>query len=320
MQLSHGLSHTVTSSAAAGTGETAVDIEDASGPPACPATGGVLVDEVQPSDTRAFSLLDSLQASAAFDTTARERLWIATYFLSPVRAPVCPFARHVEIPMELQDWREVVIQQWQGLLDPNAVASVYVVQPGPPQNTDSRLVAAYVLLVQHERPEQVAALFTRAEQGELSHVTVLCPRSSTKREIFHAAGLSDRCLTARPTVWCIARRQTLQFGYEPVELVNGDNIVLSLWPLTDQEQVDFAEALRTERARVGADFSRSQPPRGPPSTSAASSTSAAGNPTAGDVYVQGTAHALLDSDALPVTISLVTHRLTLGQFLIFINV
>lgn len=165
-------------------------------------------------------------------------IWVATYFLSPHRAPVCPFARHIELQQPSSLWRQQILQLWQGLIDPSAPAALYVVRPQPAQNADNVLFfQAFVLVVQHETPARLPVLFTYAEQFEYTHVAAFLPAESTRREVFHAAGLSYRCLIARPTAWCIARYGATQFGSIPLPLEAGANVDIQIFELDEPARI-----------------------------------------------------------------------------------
>lgn len=141
------------------------------------------------------------------------------------------------------------------MIDPNAGTSLIVVSPQPSQNDNHLLFQAFVLVVQHVQPTHAPVLFTRYEQGEYLHIAAFLPIRSTKREVFHAAGLSDRCLTARPLVWCVARIGHKQFGYDQLLIHVGANIDIGIFDLDEQARVAYTQQLAAERQQARADFS-----------------------------------------------------------------
>eukprot|EP00438_Fugacium_kawagutii_P014323 Skav210904 [mRNA] locus=scaffold2900:288060:297488:- [translate_table: standard] len=178
------------STAAAATGETHTT---ARSPSPEPSTGETPAMCLSDTDTAALDLLQARISLVHVERThPPPKFEVMTYFLSLRRLPTCLFGRVVEIDTNPLSWKQVIVQAWQGMVDPASQTSLYIVSPQPMANAGQDHYVAYALLVQHEHPDLSAALYTQVEDQEHLHVALFLPSVITHRQILHRVGLGPR--------------------------------------------------------------------------------------------------------------------------------
>lgn len=201
-------------------------------------TGGQAFEEPQASDVLHLHLLQDHFAAFVVVSSPHENpeALLKTYYLSPLTLQVCAFGRIATISGPPDQWKSQVVSLWIGLVDQSAPLQLFVVQPAPPQNTDSVQFASYVTLAQHLTEEVSPVLITRSEGGEHLHIAIVLPSMVTSPQVITEAGLGPRCFAAQPEVWCAASHGPVVIPNDtPYRLAPGDGLVVGVFPLTQQE-------------------------------------------------------------------------------------
>eukprot|EP00438_Fugacium_kawagutii_P005570 Skav228716 [mRNA] locus=scaffold1830:70352:79014:- [translate_table: standard] len=209
-----------------------------------PSTGAPLACDVQPTDERAFVNLRTLfQVRSHWEPELFDRAaYVATYFLSPVRMPMCAFARWVRITSSEDTWRLELLRAWAPLIDLNAPAEVFIVMPPPHQREGpGHQTTAYALVVQDRGELDCPYLATIEEDGFFIHIAKISPNPLTQRGILCSLGFGPRCYASIHASGHLMDDQ-------PYHLPLGAGILVSLRPVAEHERDLQAERLQHIRS------------------------------------------------------------------------
>lgn len=219
---------------------TASSVADASG------TGGTDLGHIAPTGTmqlagpmqptfqadRGPSLGQILAEHGHLESFTNDRcIYVASFYLDPLRWTFCPFTRIVCIRDSVSSWRNDLIRAWQDVADPTGGTAIFVVHPSPIQTQDQSIIRAFVIVVQNLREQDRATLVTTQTQGVCTHVAWILPPQTDKVQLLQSIGLAGICVGPSRTADCMSRQ-----GWTPIvegeqcPLANGNGLHVDILP------------------------------------------------------------------------------------------
>eukprot|EP00438_Fugacium_kawagutii_P028331 Skav231948 [mRNA] locus=scaffold459:136146:152710:- [translate_table: standard] len=158
-------------------------------------------------------------------------LYLQTYYVSPVRQPVCPDGRPTRITGGIDTWLEQMQTTWADTIDRSTWVEFFIVVPQPIQTIATEGTSAHVLLVQHTLEPHRAILITTCTMHAITHRAAITFPAVTRHDIIRLADQLPACIHAQPPDVCdVTYRWQVVTDTMPFPVDSGFGIQLTIAP------------------------------------------------------------------------------------------
>eukprot|EP00438_Fugacium_kawagutii_P028664 Skav214042 [mRNA] locus=scaffold2017:203385:213674:+ [translate_table: standard] len=158
-------------------------------------------------------------------------LYLQTYYVSPVRQPVCIDGRPTRITGGIDTWLEQMQATWADTIDRSTWVEFFIVVPQPTQTIATEGTSAHVLLVQHTLEPHRAILITTCTMQTITHRAVITFPAVTRHDIIRLADQLQPCILAQPPDVCdVTYRWQVVTDAVPLPVDSGFGLQLTIAP------------------------------------------------------------------------------------------
>ena len=182
---------------------------------------------------RALTPLVDAFFAAAGDSND-EGLYIHTWYIDPLRHPVCLHSRDLRINLhDATDWYHRIAQLWFDHLTFDDDISWYLVNPGPPALAWQSQDPVHIILQQHRLPEEAAVLISVMDNSlpypAWQNHARSCPTNLRKHWLLHDLQVLQRCIPELSTIQCVLLHNHIELdNNDPYHLEDGIGLRLLL--------------------------------------------------------------------------------------------